>query len=219
MINSSWLIRATNCPPEVAYRYVDWLNMAADKWGIDTPLRRAAWIAQLAHESNRFLVVEESLYYTTPSRLISIWPTRFRLPLSTGEESSERFLDGKRNPHFYLKEPEALANFVYADRMGNGPEYSGDGWRYVGRGFIQLTGRSNYRRYSHASENNVEAVPDMLTYPLYAADSAGWFWHANGCNELADAKDWVGLTRRINGGLNGHSERLAFIQRALSELT
>lgn len=202
---------------EFAYRYGDWLQLAADRWGIDTRLRRAAWLAQLTHESRKFQAVEESLYYTTPSRLIMIWPTRFRLPVSAGEKSAERFLDGKRNPHYYLRSPETLAEYVYGGRMGNGPEGSGDGWMYRGRGLIHLTGKNNYQAYSHASGNNVIASPDLLAWPRQAADSAGWFWSTHGCNELADARDWAALTRRINGGLNGHSERVALIQLALKD--
>lgn len=114
--------------PEFAYRYGDWLQLAAERWAIDTPLRRAAWLAQLAHESYEFRIVEESLHYTTPARLIAVWPSRFRLPVSDGEARADRFLDGKRNPRFYLKAPEALAEFVYGGRMGNGPEGSGDGF-------------------------------------------------------------------------------------------
>lgn len=201
--------------PELAHRYGDWLQLAAERWAIDTPLRRAAWLAQLAHESYEFRIVEESLHYTTPARLIAVWPSRFRLPVSDGEARADRFLDGKRNPRFYLKAPEALAEFVYGGRMGNGPEGSGDGFRYRGRGFIQLTGRHNYRRYSEASGNNVEEVPDMLAYPMLAADSAGWYWHAHGCNALADARDWHGLTKRINGGLTGIDDRLRLTRLAL----
>jgi putative chitinase len=214
MIDARLLIAATGCAPDVAYRHADWLAMAAERWGIDTPVRVAAWLAQCAHESGRFRIVEENLNYTTPARLIAVWPTRFRLPYSDKEARLDIFLDGKRNARFYVRRPERLANFVYANRMGNGDEESGDGWRYIGRGLIQCTGRATYRAYSEASGHDVETVPDMLTYPRLAADSAGWYWHDRGCNALADAGDWVGLTRRINGGTNGLSERLALHQRA-----
>lgn len=98
--------------------------------------------------------------------------------------------------------------------MGNAPEGEGDGWAYIGRGHIQITGRATYRAYSQASGNNVEVVPDLVASPRLAADTAGWYWHDRGCNALADAGDWVGLTRMINGGTNGLSERLALHQRA-----
>lgn len=218
MIDARLLIAATGCAPDVAYRHADWLAMAAERWGIDTPTRIAAFLAQTAHESGRFTVVEENLTYTTPARLIAVWPSRFRLAVSAGEEKAERFLDGKRNPKFYVRNPEALAEFVYGGRIGNGPEGSGDGWRYIGRGHIQITGRATYRAYSQASGNNVEVVPDMLTYPRLAADSAGWYWQDRRCNELADARDWQGLTRRINGGLNGLEDRLALTERALGAI-
>jgi putative chitinase len=215
MFDSRWLSRATGCKKDLAYRHADWLVKSAERWGIDTPTRIAAWVAQLAHESAGFTRFEENLNYTTPARLISVWPTRFRLPLSDGEAAADRFLDGKRNARRYVEAPESLAEFVYGGRMGNGPEGYGDGWRYIGRGFIHLTGRENYRRYSQASGNDVETAPSMLIYPLYAADSAGWFWQAHGCSALADAGDWRGLTRRINGGLNGIDDRLRLTRLAL----
>ncbi len=216
MIDARYLIAATGCRPDVAYRYADWLAMAAERWGIDKPVRVAAWIAQCAHESALFTRLEESLYYTTPARLIAAWPSRFRLPNTQREARLDGFTDGGRNARFYTRRPERLANFVYANRMGNGDEESGDGWRYIGRGMIQLTGRANYRAYSQASGNDVETVPDMLTYPRLAADSAGWYWHANQINDLADARAWAAVTKAINGGLNGYTERLTLTERALA---
>jgi len=215
MIDARYLIAATGCRPDVAYRYADWLAMAAERWGIDKPVRVAAWIAQCAHESGLFTRLEESLYYTTPARLIAVWPSRFRLPNTEREARLDVFTDGRRNARFYTRRPERLANVVYANRMGNGDEESGDGFRFVGRGFLQLTGRANYRAYSQASGNDVEVVPDMLAYPMLAADSAGWYWHAHGCNALADARDWHGLTKRINGGLTGIDDRLRLTRLAL----
>lgn len=216
MIDARFLISATGCRPDVAYRYADWLAMAAERWGIDKPVRVAAWIAQCAHESALFTRLEESLYYTTPARLIAVWPSRFRLPITEREARLDIFTDGRRNARFYTRRPERLANAVYANRMGNGDEESGDGWRYIGRGMIQLTGRANYRAYSQASGNDVETVPDMLTYPRLAADSAGWYWHANHINDLADARAWAAVTKAINGGLSGYTERLALTERALA---
>lgn len=214
MIDARLLIAATGCAPDVAYRHADWLAMAAERWGIDRPVRVAAWLAQCAHESGRFRIVEENLNYTTPARLIAVWPTRFRLPVTDREARLDVFPDGKRNPRRYVRNPEKLAEFVYGGRMGNAPEGEGDGWAYIGRGHIQITGRATYRAYSQASGNNVEVVPDLVTSPRLAADTAGWYWHDRGCNALADSGDWVGLSRRINGGTNGLAERLALHQRA-----
>jgi putative chitinase len=109
----------------------------------------------------------------------------------------------------YARKPEKIANRVYANRMGNGPEASGDGWKYRGRGLIGLTGKTNYRIFGKdvGQEDEVLGDPDKLVLPKYAALSAGWFWATNGLNQLADAKDIVGMSKRVNGGTIGLDHR------------
>lgn len=171
---------------DVALRWSDALNDAMVKYDITTPQRQAGFLANCAHESQGFRRVSENLNYSVDG-LRRVFP---------------RYFDESLAQH-YARKPEAIANHVYAHRLGNGDERSGDGWKYRGRGLIQLTGRSNYRAYSPKAEAN----PDLLLEPFYAADSAGWFWHKNDLNTLADRGDVTALCRRINGGLNGLVER------------
>jgi putative chitinase len=115
-------------------------------------------------------------------------------------------------------QPEKIANRAYADRMGNGNEASGEGWLYRGRGLIQLTGKDNYAAFSLGADNEALLKPDLVAEPELAALSAGWFWSANGLNSLADAKDVVGMTRRINGGTNGLDDRQIRYSRLIKVL-
>lgn len=194
------LANAIGCTLLTASRFAGPLTDAMQRWGIDSPVRQAAFLGQIAVESMRLSVLEENLSYSA-ERLCAVWPRRF----PTLESAAP-----------FARNPRALANKVYGGRMGNtGPD---DGWRYRGRGLKQLTGRDNYEAYSRAAGINAASNPDLLLDPRYAADSAGWFWHANGCGALADARDWRGLTRRINGGETALGERIAAINRALSVL-
>lgn len=173
------------------------LRDAAGLFEIDTDEREAMWIAQCAHESGGFSTLVENLNYS-PAGLLATFGKYF----TPGEAAT------------YARQPERIANRVYANRMGNRDEASGDGWRYRGRGLIQLTGTTNYRRAGGALGVNLTADPDLLLHPLYAALSAAWFWRAAGCNELADAGDFIGITRKINGGLNGLDDRRAWLDKA-----
>lgn len=185
------------------------LVAAATRWDILPPHRMAAWLAQIAVESSELTKLEESLYYRTTARLRAVWPSRF---------STDALAE------HYLRRPEDLANHVYANRMGNGPEDSGDGWRYRGRGLIQLTGRANYTAYAAASGLALAGGPELLLVPANAADSSGWFWSMRGLGEIADAADaalrsgdepaaeraFRTLTRRVNAGLEGLDRRVAY---------
>jgi putative chitinase len=187
------------------------LNHAMQLCSIDTPPRQAAFLAQILLESGELRQLQENLSYST-QRLRLVWPHRF-----PSDESAAPF----------CHHPERLANFVYADRMGNGNEASGDGWRYRGRGLIQLTGRDNYLQFSKAMDLDAVGNPDLLQQPTGAAMSAAWFWSAKGLNQLADLtagadadSQFAELTRRINGGLNGLQLRKAYwhrVQAALGE--
>lgn len=181
--------------------YMGVLNAAMAKHGITEPLHQAAFLAQVGIESGGLTRLEENLTYTTPERLMTVWPARFK----TAAEAAA-----------YVRNPQALANKVYAGRMGN--TSPGDGWKYRGRGFKQLTGKDNYTAYALAC--NVPAVsnPDLLLQPDCLADSAAWFWAKSGCAALADKRDWRALSVRVNGGLTGFVERLALTEKALAKL-
>ena len=166
-------------------------------YGIDTPLRRAHFLAQLAHESGGFTRLVENLNYSADG-LRRTWPSRF---------------DAKAAAE-YARKPERIANKVYGSRLGNGGEASGDGWRFRGRGYIQLTGRANYMDYSHKLFGDYRLVsnPDLAADPKVAIQLAAEYWKAKGLNALADKDDLNGITRKINGGLIGIEGRRKWLQ-------
>lgn len=194
--------RAAQCSAPRAAEWCAVINAAMDEFVTDTPRHRAAFIAQVSHESARFTRFEEGLNYSA-QRLMQVWPRRFKTLAST---------------RHYANNPEELANHVYANRMGNGPEESGDGWLFRGRGPLQITGRDNYTRCGDDLGLPLHEYPDMLLEPLRGAHAAGWFWSTKGCNRLMDLSDFEGLTRRINGGLHGYNDRLALFEGAMQEL-
>lgn len=163
------------------------LNDAMERWDILTPERQSMFLANVAHESSGLMVLQENLSYSA-RRLTEVWPSRFPT-LEVAEP--------------YERNPQRLANRVYAGRMENGDEASGDGWRYRGRGPIQATGRKNYRRYQEASGRPVLEVPDMMLDPVVGSDFAGWFWNDVGANEPADDLDLARARRLINGSTLG----------------
>ncbi len=170
---------------------------------MDKSLRRmAAFLGQIAFESSNLALLEERLSYKTTEQLRKIYSL-----FKTDDEASP-----------YLRNPEGLANKVYANRGGNGDAASGDGWRYRGRGLIQLTFKDNYAAF--AKDTQVDAVkkPELLATPEYAALSAGWFWHKHHLNELADGEMFQALTKRINKKLSGFPGREAKRQGALNAL-
>lgn len=186
------------------------LNAAMAQFEITSLERIAAFIAQIAHESGQLTRLSENLNYSA-KRLMQVWPSRF--------PTMEKALQYERNP-------ERLANCVYAKRLGNGDEASGDGWRYRGRGLIQLTGRGNYRSAAQGIGLQLEEQPDLLLQPGPAALSAAWFWKSRGLNELADDQnddndtdDFKSITKLINGGTVGLKERMAFWDKAKGVLT
>jgi putative chitinase len=183
-------------------KWLDPLNHTFTKYDINTALRQAAFIGQCQHESNNFRTLEENLHYSTAG-LMHTWPSRF--PSADVAEQ-------------YSQNPQKLANKVYAGCLGNGTEESGDGWNYHGRGLIQLTGKENYERCGEAISADLINKPQLLVDPYYACLSAGWFWGKKGLNALADSKDYVTMTKRINGGLIGLDDRKAKIAKAISVL-
>jgi len=176
------------------------LTNTFSKFEINTPNRQAAFIGQCGHESNNFRTLEENLYYSA-NALMRVWPSRF-----PDHDVAEK----------YANKPEKIANKVYAGRMGNTED--GDGWKYHGRGLIQLTGKDNYSRCSETLGIDLVNNPDLLLEPEFAAASAGWFWRKHGLNQLADLGDWVAITKRINGGIHGIDDRVARTNKALAVL-
>jgi putative chitinase len=175
------------------------LNDAMARFDIGTAQRAAAFLAQIAEESGQFNRLEENLDYRA-ERLVAVWPARFPT------------LEAARP---YEHAPEKLANRVYALRLGNGDAAGGDGWRFRGRGLIQITGRDNYRNAAAALGRPYEEQPDLLAAPADAALSAAQFWKARGLNELADSdRDFSAITQRINGSLTGDAQRRQFWAQA-----
>lgn len=196
------MVTATGCTPGNAARFVGPLALTFARRTINTVKRRAAFLGQCAQETWRFANMEENLWYR-PDRLVAVWPDRF------GPGA------GMADPNEYAGDPAALANLVYANRMGNGDIASGDGYRFRGRGCAMLTGREMYTEYGAVND------PDALLLPDGAVDSAGWFWARHDLNALADAWDLAGITRIWNGALNDASmlpARIALSQSSVAAL-
>jgi len=179
------------------------LNETFAKFNISTVRQQAAFIGQCGHECGNFKVFEENLNYRAET-LMKLWPKRF----PTLEFAKQ-----------YEKNPKKIANSVYALRMGNRDETSGDGYRFRGRGAIQLTGHSGYYHAGQACGVDFVMDPDLVATPKYALMTAGWFWSTHGCNPLAENADWVGLTKKINGGTIGLDDRVKHTQQAISVLS
>lgn len=181
------------------------LNATFERFGITTPRQQAAFLAQCGHESNSFKVIEENLMYRAET-LLKLFPrTPKRAWGFTPEEAKA-----------YERQPRKIANRIYGNRMGNRDEASDDGWRFRGSGYLQLTGHANFYHAGQALGEDFVMNPDLVRTPKYAALTAGWFWATHGCNQLADAGDWVGLTKRINGGTIGLDDRIHHTQMALA---
>jgi putative chitinase len=206
-ITEAQLLRILPNARPVAGVFVPAINAAITRYRIDSPVRLAAFLAQVGHESAQLTRLVENLNYSAQG-LASTWPGRYR-----GD-------DGKPNALALrlARDPQAIANNAYAERMGNGPEASGDGWRYRGRGLIQITGRDNYAAVGAALSLDLVAHPELLERPEHAAMSAAQFWSINGLNQLADAGRFGDITRRINGGVIGQTERIALRDQAAEVL-
>lgn len=201
-MNSEQLAQALKITPIKAEEWIDAINETFDRFDISTPERQACFLGQCAHESGGFTALKENLNYSAEG-LTKVWTKRFP-SLDVAQP--------------YHRNPEKIANKVYADRMGNGNEASGDGFKYRGRGLIQLTGKDNYRACGEALGVDLVEEPDLVSNPQYAALSAGWFWDKNKLNQFADANDMTGLTKRINGGTHGLDDRVARTQTAIDVL-
>lgn len=186
--------------------YIDYWHAAicdiCPEYEINTPKRLAAWLAQCSHESGGFKFLKENLNYRAES-LMKTWPRYF----PTMEIARQ-----------YANKQEKIANRAYANRMGNGDEASGDGWRYLGRGLIQLTGKENYTWFAASIESPVEDMPEYLQTFEGAVQSACWFWENNNLNKEADAGDIRTMTKKINGGYIGLEDRMKHYNHALHVL-
>ncbi len=180
-------------------QWYDAVSQILPEYEINTPQRVAAFIAQCAHESGGFKFLKENLNYKAES-LVKVFPKYFKT------------LDEARA---YEKQPAKIANRIYGNRMGNGDEASGDGFRYCGRGLIQLTGKENYTWFAASLEIPVEEAAEYLETFEGAVQSACWFWETNKLNQWADKGDMLTLTKRINGGTLGLDDRIKHYQHAL----
>lgn len=207
MVNSEQLIKL-----RIGIQWVDPLNETFDRFGIKTVKQQAAFIGQCGHECGNFKVLEENLNYRAAT-LMKLWPKRF----PTQEVANA-----------YAGNAKKIANMVYASRMGNRDESSGDGYRFRGRGCIQLTGHANYFHAGKALGVDFVMEPDLVATPKYAAMTAGWFWSTHGCNEAAESgaplnsqgqESWINLTKKINGGTIGLSDRVAHTLEAIHVLS
>lgn len=167
------------------------LNLVMAKYKINTKLRVSHFIGQLLHESGGLLITKENLNYSADG-LLKTFPKYFK----TADKAAQ-----------YAKKGDSIANYVYANRMGNGDEKSGDGSKCKGRGYIQITGKDNYTKLSKDLGVDFLAEPTLLESPKYASLSAGWFWNTANLNALADKDDVIGITKKINGGTNGLDDR------------
>ena len=187
---------------------VDPFNETFQRFGILTPAQQASWIGQCGHECGNFRILEENLNYRAPT-LLKLFPkTPKRQWGFTPEEAAA-----------YEKQPQRIANRIYSNRMGNRDEASGDGWRFRGSGFLQLTGHSNFYHAGQALGVDFVMQPELVRTPMYAAQTAGWFWQTHKLNQYADSGDFVTMTKRINGGTIGLEDRIKHINHALHILS
>jgi putative chitinase len=188
-------MKLENLEAHVPAAVVTQIPEVIETFEINTPLRLAHFLAQCSHESADFRAVRENLNYSARA-LRKV----FRKYFPDDTKALE-----------YERKPEKIANLVYANRMGNGDESSGDGWKHRGRGYIQLTGHDNYAAFDKVVEDDILADPDLVAtkYPLL---SAAWFWDSRSLNTLADKgatdEDVIAITKKVNGGVNGLDERL-----------
>jgi putative chitinase len=179
-------------------QYLPYLNAAMEEFAINTPLRQSAFLAQLAHESAELTVWVENLNYSAKG-LVATWPKRFTLAKA----------------QLYHRQPENIANHVYANRMGNGDEASGDGWKYRGHCPLQITGKDMHRKAGDHLGIDLVTNPDLLLLPEYGFRGAAWCYAVEkGLNQFADRGDIREITRRINGGYTGLEERVKYYGRA-----
>jgi putative chitinase len=207
MIPTHQHLIAAGVKPALADQWTKAVQVACAEFGIDTPKSIAAFLGQCAHETGGFAVLEENLNYSADT-MAAVWPNRFAV---LGPDKKPVKIKGKNQPNKFAlalhRQPEAIANVVYSNRMGNGSIESGEGWLFRGRGLKQLTGQDNYKRCGQALGIELVYSPDLLLSPSQAARSAAWFYKNNKISEFADKWDLEGMTKKINGGLIGFEDR------------
>lgn len=212
-VNAS-MIQSLNSRLTNAQAIADSINQTASRFSIDqSPRRMRYFVAQSFFETLNYTYWSENLNYTTPERLVTVWPSRFtmEMPAALGGPLGQV----QTYAADYVNNPQKLANFVYANRNGNGNVASGDGYNFRGRGAFHLTFLSNYTEYSHAAygDDRVVQNPDMVAQPADAFLSAGWFWDANKMNALADADAFTQATKVINGSTATVPQRLPVLNK------
>jgi putative chitinase len=181
---------------EKANKWYDSLLAVFTRFNINTSMRQAHFLAQIIHESGNFSRLEENLNYSA-ERLAAVFPARY---------NDARMTCPNKLAHSIANKPQLIGNSLYGGRMGN--DNANDGYTYRGRGLIQLTGKANYQDFAkYIGNDDVVEYPDSLKTPMMACLSAGWYWSMRGCNQMADIDDVTGITKRINGGLNGLVDR------------
>jgi putative chitinase len=184
--------------------YLEPLNTVAEYYEMNTnPARLAGFLAQTAHESGGYNFIKENLNYSAKGLMGTF----------------KKYFPSEDIAKQYERQPERIANRVYANRMSNGDEASGDGYRFCGRGLIQLTGRANYTKFANDLGMSIEDTVAYLETPNGAVASAGWFWDNNNLNQYCDSGDFVTLTKRINGGTIGLEDRKHHFELAMHYLT
>lgn len=201
-------------------KWLPFIRETCEKYQINTKNRIASFLAQTAHESGGYTMLEENLNYSDAT-MAAVWPNRFAVidPATKKPKKDEK---GKNIPNAFAKalhrKPEAIANAVYSNRMGNGTIESGDGWKHRGMGLKQLTGKDNHKRCGDALGVDFVTSPELLLEPKWAAMSAGWFWSANKLDLFADNDDIKGQTIKINGGTIGLADREARYKACLASM-
>lgn len=203
MLTPSNFQRATGVSDALRDKWFPRIAASMNSFGINTPLRQAHFLAQVGHESAGFTKVEEGLNYSE-----NALTAKFGKRITVAQAKAY----GRNAEH--AANQKMIANIIYANRNGNGDVASGDGYRYRGRGLIQITGKANYAALSGQLSADVVANPDLLTENLQAAMSAAAWWKNHGLNELADLDDVTRITKVINGGTNGLDDRKSRLLKA-----
>lgn len=215
-ITKDTLVIGAGCGDAIASAWLAPMMAAMEKFEINTPLRIAAFLANVGVESNGLSALSENLKYSA-NRLANTWPNRYAVDASAMVKQPNGLAIKLAN------NPEAIANNVYANRMGNGDEASGDGWHNRGQGPIQITGNANLTRCAAAIGINVVSNPAALQEPVAGSLSAAWFFSSTGCNELADASNIAGVIKKINGTspcvANNGAKRIKLFEQAFESLS
>jgi putative chitinase len=183
-------------------QYAPPLNDVMNYYEMDSPQRIAGFLSQIIHESGAFNLTKENLNYSADGL----------------RKTFGKYFPTMELANQYARQPEKIANRVYANRMHNGDEASGDGYRFCGRGLIQITGRENYTKFAAALDMSLDSCVMYMETPEGACSSAGWFWDTNQLNTYCDSGDFITLTKRINGGTNGLDDRRRVYDQAISLL-